>query len=77
MTALTPALQTAGYDVDYKKIEMGTAELAEEHMFLSSPTIRVTGQDICMSVRENGCGCGISGADVDCRVFEYDGETNQ
>jgi Pyruvate/2-oxoacid:ferredoxin oxidoreductase delta subunit len=76
MTTLAPALHLAGYEVAYKKIEMETAELAERNRFLSSPTIRVNGLDICGPVRENECGCcsDISGTDVDCRVFEYNGE---
>lgn len=77
MLTLTPALKLAGYEVEYNKIEMETAVLATEHQFLSSPTIRVNGQDICQSVAENSCGCcsDISGTDVDCRVFEYNGES--
>ena len=77
MMTLTPALQMAGYEVEYKKIKMETAELAEQYRFLSSPTIRVNGQDICQSVAENSCGCcsEISGTDVSCRVFEYNEET--
>lgn len=73
---LTPVMQLAGFDVEYSKIEMKTADLAEQYRFLSSPTIRVNGQDICQSVAENSCGCcsEISGTDVDCRVFEYNGE---
>lgn len=77
MLILAPALKLAGCMVEYQKTEMETAEMAREHRFLSSPTIRVNGQDICMSVRENSCGCcsEISGADVDCRVFEHKGST--
>lgn len=77
MLTLTPALKLAGCEVEYRKIEMETAELAEHYRFLSSPTIRVNGQDICKSVAENSCGCcsDISGTDVDCRVFEYNGES--
>ena len=77
MMTLTPALKIAGFEVEYNKIEMKTAELAEEYKFLSSPTIRVNGQDICQSVAENSCGCcsDISGTDVSCRVFEYNEET--
>ena len=76
MTVLTPALQLAGYDIEYRKIEIKTEELAREHQFLSSPTIRVNGNDVCQSVAENNCGCcsDISGTDVDCRIFEYEGE---
>jgi len=52
-------------------------ELAERYKFLSSPTIRVNGQDVSESVKENSCGCcsEISGTDVDCRIFEYNGES--
>lgn len=77
MMILTPSLELAGYKVEYNKIEMETAELAIKYKFLSSPTIRVNGKDICASVKENSCGCcsEISGTDVDCRVFEYNGES--
>ena len=76
MLTLTPALNLAGFKVEYKKIKMDTAEIAEQYRFLSSPTIRVNGQDICQTVEENKCGCcsDISGTDVDCRVFEYNGK---
>jgi len=77
METLTPALRLAGFDIEYNKIEMKTAEFAERFRFLSSPTIRVNGQDICGFVKENSCGCcsEISGTDVDCRIFEYNGES--
>ncbi len=77
IVTLTPALRLTGYEVEYKKVEMETAEIAEQYRFLSSPTIRVNGQDICRSVAENSCGCcsDISGTDVDCRIFEYNGES--
>lgn len=77
MELLTPSLQLAGYDVEYHKIEIETAEMAREYQFQSSPTIRVNKQDICASVEENSCGCcsEISGTDVDCRVFKYNGQT--
>lgn len=76
MATLTPALELAGFSVAYQKIEMETAQIATKHGFVSSPTIRVNGQDICLSVKENSCGCcsDISGTDVDCRVFEYNGK---
>ena len=76
MIALTPALALAGYTLEYRKIEMTTREIAQQHHFLSSPTIRVNGRDICTKVAENDCGCcgEISGTQVDCRVFEYGGK---
>jgi len=77
MKILTPVFRLAGYEVIYNKIEMKTAEIAIKHQFISSPTIRVNGNDICQTVSENSCGCcaEISGTDVDCRVFEYNGES--
>lgn len=50
---------------------------AEDRHFLSSPTICVNGQDIFQTITENTCDCcsDISGTEVECRVFEYDGKT--
>lgn len=76
LNEIIPVLELAGYTVVYKKIEIKTEELAIKHKFLSSPTIRVNGKDICDTVAESDCGCcgEISGASVDCRVFEYGGK---
>jgi len=76
MEIVAPALELAGYTIEYRKTEITTAEIAVQCGFLSSPTIRVNGQDICGTVSETSCGCcsEISNTDVDCRVFEYDGE---
>jgi hypothetical protein len=77
MRVLTPALEIAGFAVEYNKIEIKTVDMAIQHQFVSSPTIRVNGQDICKSIAENRCGCcsEISSTDVECRVFEYNGKT--
>lgn len=74
---LRPALELAGYEVDYQKHEMETAQMAEQYHFISSPTIRVNGRDIFGEVYESECDCcsDIAGTDVDCRVFQYQGET--
>ncbi len=70
------ALSCAGYGIELKKKEILSKEMAEELQFFSSPTIRVNGIDICESAAENSCGCcsDISGTDVECRVFEFEGE---
>ena len=75
VSVLAPVLQMAGYQVVYEKVEMATVKDAVKYEFLSSPTIRVNGEDICTSVKENACGCcsDISGTDVTCRVFTYEG----
>lgn len=72
---LSPALRLAGYTIKLKKIEISSETLARKYRFLSSPAIRVNGRDILGSIQENRCGCcsELSGADVDCRVFEYEG----
>lgn len=75
VSALRPVLEMAGYTVDYEKVEMSTVKDAVRYEFLSSPTIRVNGEDICSTVKENACGCcsDISGTDVTCRIFTYEG----
>ena len=77
MRVLTPALELAGFTVEYKKIEIKAVDMAIKHQFISSPTIRVNGHDICKSVVENTCGCcsEISNTNVECRVYEYSGKT--
>ena len=62
------------------KINITTKELAIEHQFVSSPTIRVNGNDIDVDVKESLCeSCGdLCGENVDCRVWTYKGvEYNQ
>ena len=73
---LSPAFALAGYRISYRKTEIASEQDALSHRFLSSPTIRVNGVDVCDSVRESDCACcgEISGSQVDCRVFEYDGK---
>ena len=75
---LTPAFTLAGYRISYQKIEIANDRDAVNHRFVSSPTIRVNGMDICDEVKESDCGCcgEISGTQVDCRVFEYEGKTD-
>ena len=73
---LAPAFELAGYKISYDKLEISSEQIAIEKRFVSSPTIRVNGHDICDDVTESDCGCcgEISGTQVDCRVFEYEGE---
>ena len=72
-------LAAAGIAVVVNKIHVTNEQQAQELRFASSPTIRVNGRDICTKVAENDCGCcgEISGTQVDCRVFEYGGETSE
>ena len=72
---LIPVLEKDDYKVEYKKTKIATPQMAEKYRFLSSPTIRVNGQDIFGAIVETNCEyCGeICGSEVDCRVFEYHG----
>lgn len=68
-------LGAAGAEVIVNKINVTSEELAIQHRFVSSPTIRVNGRDIQMEVKESLCeSCGdLCGEDVDCRVWVYQG----
>ncbi|MCK9480032.1 MAG: DUF2703 domain-containing protein [Firmicutes bacterium] len=68
---LSPVFEVLNYAVTVNKINITTKELAEQHRFISSPTIRVNGVDICDELRESDCkDCGdLCGDNVDCRVF--------
>ena len=75
LNALAPAFQSMHYATTVNKINITTKEMAEQHRFMSSPTIRVNGVDICTELKESDCKCcgELSGSNVDCRVFVYDG----
>ena len=68
-------LEATGTAVKVNKINVDSAELAVVHKFLSSPTIRVNGQDIQMDYKESLCeSCGdLCGEQADCRVWIYQG----
>lgn len=70
-----PVLAACGYNLVLNQIYVDTPQLAERYRFESSPTVRVNGVDICPSIEENDCACcsDISGTDVKCRVFPFNG----
>ena len=69
-------LSATGATVNVRKVLIDTEELAQEHRFLSSPTIRVNGRDTALATKESRCGsCGdVAGQATDCRVWTYEGE---
>lgn len=75
LNSLERYFKMAGYTVKYSKVEIETEEMARSYRFLSSPTIRVNGRDICETIQENNCNCcgDIAGTQVDCRVYSYRG----
>jgi hypothetical protein len=71
-------LEVAGVDVAVHKMFVTSAEQARAAGFVSSPTIRVNGQDIAFELRESNCGecgdlCACDGS-VDCRVWVWRGQ---
>jgi glutaredoxin len=69
-------LKASEIEVVLNKINVISEELAIKHKFISSPTIRVNGNDIQMDIKERKCeSCGdLCGDSVDCRVWEFNGE---
>jgi hypothetical protein len=73
--AVEGLLDAAGIDVSVRKTLVSTAEQAAALGFVSSPTIRVNGQDVALELRESSCAecgeaCGCDGA-IDCRVWVW------
>lgn len=69
-------LNAADLNVVVNKTLIDTKEKAIKHKMITSPTIRINGQDIDTSIKETQCeSCGdLCGDDVDCRVWTYNGE---
>jgi len=71
-------LESGGVEVGVRKILVDSEHRATELAFVSSPTIRVDGQDIALELRETSCAscgeaCGCEGG-VSCRVWVYQGK---
>ena len=74
----SPALAALGVDIAMTRIHVTDAEQARQLGFLTSPTIRVDGEDIAGELLESGCdsctdGCACDGL-VDCRDWSYQGQ---
>lgn len=69
-------LDNRGYEIELNRIHVNSREIATRYEFVSSPTIRVNGQDIDLSQKESLCqDCGdLCGDTVDCRVWVYKDE---
>ena len=72
---VSSVLKSAGYEISVNKVNIISKELAEKYEFISSPTIRINGNDITMEVNETPCKeCGdLCGDEVECRVWIYEG----
>jgi hypothetical protein len=76
---LSSVFDTLGYRVRVNSVNIMSKKLAEQYRFVSSPTIRVNGVDICNEVKESDCAdCGdLCGDSVDCRVFVYEDKEHE
>ncbi len=76
LSEVSKVLESTGIEVIVNKINVISEELAKQHKFISSPTIRVNGRDIQMDVKESLCeSCGdLCGDEVECRVWVYQGQ---
>jgi hypothetical protein len=75
LESVRSVLTATGANVNVRKVLVDSEELARAHRFVSSPTIRVDGRDVALSVKESRCGsCGeVAGQATDCRVWTYEG----
>jgi hypothetical protein len=69
-------LRATGVEVIINKTHVQSLEQAVSLSFLSSPTVRINGQDLQLDFKENYCAtCSqLSGTATDCRVWLYQGE---
>ncbi len=76
LTEVSKVLDATGIKVIVNKINVTSEELALKYKFVSSPTIRVNGEDIQMDFKESLCeSCGdLCGDEVECRVWIYQGQ---
>ena len=71
-------LDSANIGVNIHKVLIETADQAQAHHFVTSPTIRVNGRDIALDTRESLCDsctelCGCEEG-TNCRVWLYQGQ---
>lgn len=76
ISEVSKVLEATDVDVKVNKINVLNEELARKYKFVTSPTIRINGNDIQMDFKESLCeSCGdLCGDDVDCRVWVYEGK---
>ena len=78
LNTVQSVLTAAGATVSVRKTLVDTEQRALELSFVSSPTIRVNGEDIALELKESRCdscadACGCDGK-IDCRVWVWQGQ---
>lgn len=76
LSEISTLLETTGAAVELNRIHVTSYEQALRLGFVSSPTIRVNGQDLALEVRESHCSScsSISGTETFCRVWDFEGQ---
>jgi hypothetical protein len=74
---LQQVLQVTGFDVRVQKMLIASEVQARQHHFVTSPTLRINGQDIVFETLESACDscteqCGCPEG-TRCRVWRYQG----
>lgn len=71
-------LEATGVEVEVKRVLVESVEQARALHFVSSPTIRVDGQDVALELRESSCGSEACtdgcGEQIACRVWVHRGQ---
>jgi len=75
---LQPVLEATGIDVQVRKVRVESEEQARQHRLVSSPTVRIDGQEIVTETLESQCEtctdlCNCE-AGTACRVWRYRGQ---
>ena len=78
LRSVRSVLEASGTIVNVRKVLVASEEMARRLKFVSSPTIRVNGQDIALELREAPCdscteACACDGS-VNCRVWLHGGK---
>ena len=78
VASVQQVLHFIGAELTVNKILIDSTEKAHAHRFVTSPTIRVNGQDIAFETRESWCDsctdlCGCAEGTT-CRIWAYRGE---
>ena len=78
LTVVREVLEATGVEVEVTKVLVDSEEQARALRFVSSPTIRVDGQDVALELRESSCGseaCADGcGEQIACRVWVHRGQ---
>jgi hypothetical protein len=78
LTVVREVLEATGVEVEVTKVLVDSEEQARALRFVSSPTIRVDGQDVALELRESSCGSEACtdgcGEQIACRVWVHRGQ---